>query len=38
MGKLLAPRLMALARREAEPRVMPTVLEAYGLEPDGEVS
>jgi hypothetical protein len=38
MGKHLAPRLMALARREPEPRVMPAVLEAYGLEPEGEVS
>jgi len=38
MGKHLAPRLMALARRENAPRVMPAVLEAYGLEPEGEVS
>jgi hypothetical protein len=38
MGKLLAPRLMALARHERETRVMPALLEAYGLDADGEVS
>jgi hypothetical protein len=38
IGRHLGPRLMALARHETGPRVMPAVLEAYGLEPEGEVS
>jgi hypothetical protein len=31
-ARLIAPRLLAVAAREAEPRVMPRVLEAWGIE------
>jgi hypothetical protein len=36
-GRIIEPRLRDLARRESEPRVMPAVLEAWGL-PSSEIS
>lgn len=38
MGRHLAPRLRTLARREAGTRVMPAVLEAFGLDSEEEAS
>jgi hypothetical protein len=30
-GRIIAPRLQALARREREPKVIPLVLDAWGV-------
>ncbi len=38
MGRYLAPRLRAIARQEVGTHVMPALLEAYGLDCDGEAS